>query len=174
MKNVGRRFGAPEALILAGCCLFLFALWLSAWLDPTIRWLHFFQAWMCLATIVLALRRNRWGYFLGISAGFFWDYVNVFTTTFLRSGLHWLSVSLQEGRILHVDQVIAVPAWVGNFLIVIGGVWAYGRLPVRRPSDLGRLAVALVLTTGFLAVDMALFQPRYLGLFPALLHPLAP
>ena len=68
MKTAGRRLGPPELLILIGSCLFIFMLWLSAYFEPDIRWLHFFQAWMYLATIGLSLRRSRWGYFIGLSA----------------------------------------------------------------------------------------------------------
>jgi hypothetical protein len=40
--------------------------------------------------------------------------------------------------------------------------------------DAGRFLVTFALTTGFFALDMALFQPRYLGLFPRMLHPHLP
>jgi len=56
----------------------------------------------------------------------------------------------------------------------LGCVWAYSRHPEKRLSDIGRLALAFALTTGFFAGDMALFQPRYLGIFPRLLHPHLP
>jgi hypothetical protein len=68
MENARQPFGAPEWLILIGASAFIFVLVLSAWWEADIRWLHFFQAWMYLATISLALRGNRWGYFIGISA----------------------------------------------------------------------------------------------------------
>jgi hypothetical protein len=41
-------------------------------------------------------------------------------------------------------------------------------------GDAGRLLATFVLTTAFFALDMALFQPRYLGIFPRLLHPHLP
>ena len=164
----------PEVLIVLGCSLFIFILWLSAVLEADIRWLHFFQAWMYLATIVLSLRRNRWGYFIGITAAGLWDYASVFVNTFFRSGLHWLWVSIQSGRMQHVDQIIAVPAWTANFLVVIGCLWAYSRLPAKERADVARAAAALVLTMGFFAADMALFQPRYLPLFRGLFHPHRP
>jgi hypothetical protein len=37
-----------------------------------------------------------------------------------------------------------------------------------------RFLICVALTSGFFAADMAIFQPRYLGLFPALLHPHLP
>ena len=171
MKIAGRATAAPEVLIAAGCCLFIFALWYSAYLDPTIRWLHFFQAWMYLLPLWLARRRNRWGYFIGISAAAFWEYIAAFVSTFLRSGLHWLSASFAAGRVLHPDQLIALPAFAGNLLVIAGSLWAYTRLKEKRRSDLARFALAFVLTTGFLAAAIAVCQPRYLGLFRGMLHP---
>jgi len=171
-KNVkGSRFSWPASLILLGTCLFIFALWLSAYLDPTIRRLHFFQAWMYVAVVVLAFRQIRWGYFIGLSAAAFWDYCNLFVTTFFISGLHWLGSWMSSGQLQRLDQIVAVPAWVGNLLIIIGSVWGYVRSKETSPTDIARLLVAFVLTTGFFAMIIALCQPRYLPLFQAILHP---
>lgn len=172
--TASRRFGLPELLIVTGCCLFIAVLWLSAWFEPDIRWLHFFQSWMYLAIIGFALRFNRWGYFIGISAAGFWDYTNLFVTSFFRSGLHWLFVSIGAGQLKHADQIVAVPAWVANLLVVTGSVWAYARLSRKSGTDAARLALAIVLTNGFFAAAMALFQPRYLPLFRGVLHPHRP
>lgn len=169
--NPSHRWGAPEYLILIGSCLFIFVLWFSAHIEADIRLLHFFQAWMYLATIVLALRCNRWGYFVGISAAGFWDYTSLFVNTFFVSGIHWLSAWMHTGQLKRVDQIIAVPAWTANFLVVAGCVWAYSRLPDKPRGDLARFALAFILTTGFFAAAMAVCQPRYLPLFRQLLHP---
>ena len=66
-------------------------------IEADIRWLHFFQAWMYIVTIALSLQGNRWGYFVGISTAGFWDYANVFATTFFFNGLEDLS-HLVDGR----------------------------------------------------------------------------
>ena len=163
-----------EWLILVGSCLFIFVLWLSAYLEPDIRWLHFFQAWMYIAAITLSLRHNRWGYFIGFSAAAFWDYINLFVTTFLKSGWHWLSVSVNTGQLQRLDQIVSVPGWIGNFLVVIGSIWAYAQLSDKRWNDASRFALSFVFTTGFFAGAMAICQPRYLPLFQRMLHPHAP
>jgi hypothetical protein len=154
--------------------LFIFVLWLSAYLEPDIRWLHFFQAWMYLATIALLLRGSRWGYFIGASAAMFWDYINLFVTTFLRSGLHWMFASISTGHLERLDQIVAVPGWTGNLLVVVGSVWGYMQLAEKPWSDLGRLVLAFVFTTAFFAGCIAACQPRYLPLFRAILHPHRP
>jgi len=70
--------------------------------------------------------------------------------------------------------LIAVPAWFSNLLVVIGYLWGYSLLSTRSLRDAGRFLVSFALSTGFFALDMALFQPRYLGLFPRMLHPHLP
>ena len=166
------RPGAPEWLAVAGAALFIVVLAVSAWWEPGIRWLHLFQSAMYFATIVLLLRRNRWGYFIGASAAGFWDWANVFATSFFYNGLQQVSRWLHTGQ-GRPDLMIAVPAWFSNLLVVVGCVWGYARLARKSRADVARLAAALVLTTGFFAADMAIFQPKYLAIFPRLLHPRA-
>ncbi len=174
MPGQARGFGGPELLIVVGGSLFIFILGLSACFEADIRWLHFFQAWMYVATMALAWRRNRWGYFIGIAAAGFWDYINLFVTTFFRNGLHWLAASIAAGQIKHVDQIIAVPAWTGNLLVVVGCLWGLARLPVTTARDVARFVLAFALTTAFFFADVAIFQPRYLPLFRGALHPHSP
>ena len=166
-----RRLGAPEILVVIGGCVFIVMLFVSAVFEADIRWLHFFQALMYVVAIALTLRGNRWGYFIGVFAAGLWGYTNLFVTTFLMSGLHNLSLSIHAGQLSRPDQVIAVPAWLGNFLVVAGCTWAYFRHTSDRKGDLLRFLVAFVLTTAYFAADMAIFQPRYLPLFPRMLHP---
>lgn len=174
MEKSGWRLGAPEWLILVGGSGFIVVLFVSAYFEADIRWLHFFQAWMYVATIALGLRGNRWGHFIGLSAAGFWNYANLFVTTFLAAGLQQLSIWFHTGRLPRPDLFIAVPAWSSNLLVILGCLWAYSRNSKKSRSDLAAFLVAFVLTTAFFAADMALFQPRYLGLFPRLLHPHLP
>jgi hypothetical protein len=59
-------------------------------------------------------------------------------------------------------------------LVVIGCIWGYCRLPGRSWGDSLRFVITFALTTAFFALDMYLFQTRYLGIFPRLLHPRLP
>jgi hypothetical protein len=171
MENASGQLGVPEWLIVIGASVFILVLAVSAFFEPDIRWLHFFQAWMYIVTIGLSVQGNRWGYFLGISAAGFWDYANVFATTFFFNGLGELSHWVHTGHLARPDLFIAVPAWFSNLLVIIGCVWVYSRKPTKPLSDIIRLLLCFALATGFFAADMALFQPRYLGIFRRLLHP---
>jgi len=158
-------------LTITGAVVFIYVLFLSAYWEKDIRWLHFFQSWMYIALIVLVLRGNRWGYFIGLGAALLWDYTNLFVTTFLRAGLAQLHVFAQTGHLSRPDQFVSVPGWLGNFAIIVGVLVAYAGFPRKQATDLVRFTVAFVGTTAFFALDMYLSQPRYLPLFPAMLHP---
>ena len=174
MQSADRKFGAPEWLILIAGSFFILVLGLSAAWEADIRWLHFFQAWMYIATMVLSFRGSRWGHFIGISAAGLWDYANIVATSFLSNGLAELSRWAHTGHLARPDLLIAIPAWLSNFLVVLGSCWAYSRRPKKPFSDLAKFLVTFALTTGFFAADMALCQPRYLAIFPRLLHPRLP
>src|SRR5256885_13703081 len=106
--------GPAEWLMIVGAALFVLALLVSAVLDPSIRWLHFLQTWIYVVSLVLAIRGNRWGYFIGISAAAFWDYLTIFVNNFLPSGIKHVQIWIQTGHLARPDQAIAVPAWIGN------------------------------------------------------------
>lgn len=174
MVSGEQKFGAPGWLILVGAIAFVLVLGISAYWEPSIRALHFFQAWMYIATMVLGFRHNRWGYFIGVSAAGFWNYINLFVVSFFFNGLEQLGLWVRTGRLARPDLLIAVPAWFSNLLVICGCLWAYLRLREKRVRDTWKLVVAFALTTGFFALDMALFQARYLGIFARLLHPHLP
>ena len=162
---------ASNWLIVMGAGFFILVLAISAAWEADIRWLHFFQAWMYLATIALGLRRNRWGYFIGIAAAGLWNYANLVATTFFFNGLQQLSQWVHTGHLVRPDLLIALPAWFANLFVVIGCLLGYILLPKKSIGDIGRFVVTFILTTGFFALDMAIFQPHYLGIFPRMLHP---
>jgi hypothetical protein len=104
----------------------------------------------------------------------FWCYTNIFVTSFFRNGLQQVVHWIHTGQLKRPDLIIAVPAWFSNLFVVMGCLWAYSRLPGKSIRDAGRLGIALLFSAGFFALDMALFQPRYLPLFRGALHPHLP
>ena len=169
--KINGQIGAPEWTVIVGSCGFIVVLALSAIWQADIRWLHFLQAWMYLATIQLTLRHNRWGYFIGVSAAGLWDLINLVATTFFRNGMAELLAVLRTGHSTRPDQLIAVFAWLSNALVVGGCGWAYGRLRTKAVGDTAKFVTAFAATTAFFAADMMLFQPRYLSLLVRLVHP---
>ncbi|HKR56985.1 MAG TPA: hypothetical protein VJS20_11855 [Gemmatimonadales bacterium] len=152
----------PLSLIIPGAAVFVLALTVSALFEADLRGLHFFQAWLYVATVALSIRRNRWGYFVGISTALLWNYALFFTSPLFADLIKTPT---------RPDILVQTLAWVGNLAIIVGCLWAYSRQPVRPRGDWGRLALAFIGSTGFLVLIVAIFTPSRLALFPALLHP---
>src|SRR4029450_8187687 len=104
--------------IAAGAALFMFALVLSAVFEPAIRLLHFLQALIYVAVVILTRRNSSWGYGAGVVVSAFWNYTNLFVTTFIRNGVEQLMGLLQTGRIARPDQFLAVVAATGHFRLI--------------------------------------------------------
>src|SRR5262245_20404561 len=107
-------------LIVAGAGCFIFALLVSAIFDPTIRLLHLLQALIYVAVIVLARRSSPWGFGAGFTISLFWNYINLFVTTFIAAGLRQLWALLSTGHLARPDLFIAVIAAGGHVLLIVG------------------------------------------------------
>ena len=80
------------------------------------------------------LGKRKWGLFIGLSAAAFWNYTTLFVNTFFVSGLKQALLLMQSGHLPRPDLFIAVPAWVGNLLVIAGCCVLY----VQRLEKLGR------------------------------------
>src|SRR4051794_32590469 len=98
----------------------MLVLFLSAYWEADIRWLHFFQSWMYVAAIALIWNRSKWGYFVGFGAALFWNYTTLFVNTFLKNGWEQCQILLHSGRRSRPDLFISVPAWAGNLAVLVG------------------------------------------------------
>jgi|SRR5579859_726426 len=164
-----RRF--LEGAIIVGASGFIAILALSAVYDHTIIWLHVFQACLYLAVIGLILKRNRLGYFLGLSVAAFWNYTNLFVTNFFLSGVRAFQQAIATGHAVQPDQMVAVGAVAFHFLMIVGCLILMIQSSRKTGPDLLRLLVVFVAANGYFAACVALLQPRYLTIFPRLLHP---
>jgi hypothetical protein len=162
MPTRGPGIGPAEWLIAVGCGVFVLVLAISAVFVPDVRWLHVFQAGPYIAAVFLSIRHSRWGYFIGVSAAGLWNYATFFTSPLFVDVWH---------RLDRPEVLIQGSGWLGNSLVIIGSAWAYARRTDRSRADIGRFAVAFVLSTAFLAAAVAIFSPGRLGFFPGLLHP---
>ncbi len=156
-----RSFHLHGWLILIGGALFIASLAVSALFVRDIRALHVVQALMYVAVIVLSLRHNRWGYFLGASIAGFWNLTGLFGSVLFAELLAHPS---------RPDMVLQGLAWLANLAIVVGCVLGYRRL-ARAPNDAGRFLLAFAASTGFLVAATAALAPAYLPNLAGLLHP---
>jgi hypothetical protein len=82
-----RLLNTPEWMVTVGGGVCIFALAVSAVFVPEIRWLHVVQALMYVVAMLLTIRRNRWGHYIGASTAGLWNYLATFASRCSRSWL---------------------------------------------------------------------------------------
>jgi len=152
-----------NASILVGAGLFILALIVSAVFDPKIRALHVLQALIYIAVIVLTRKNSAWGFGAGCVIAAFWNYINLFVTTFVKAGLQQLSILLQTGQLHRPDLLIAVIAAGGHFLLIIACLTGFFRM---RPGaqQLGQFIAGGGLAVAYFVVIIITTGPQYIGL----------
>ena len=154
-----------DALTAVCATAFIVILGIAAYWDRTIRVLHLFESLPYVASAVLCLRRRKFGYMLGASAGAFWLWTAVTLTTFVRNGFERVLMFLRTGHVDRPDILIAAPAALATAGLVIFSLWGYFRLRNKSWTDLGLFVAAMALVAGFFVAIFAAFAPQYLGMF---------
>jgi hypothetical protein len=158
-----------NAFVYAGAGFFIFALFVAAVFDPTIRLLHALQAVIYVAVIVLARRENAWGFGAGCFMALFWNYTNLFVTTFIRAGWQQLTILMRTGRLARPDLLIALAAAAGHFLLI--GACLAGFLRTRPDSKRwGQFAGGGVLAIAYFVLIIVTTGPQYVGLLKRVFH----
>lgn len=151
-----------DALIIIGAGLFIFALFLSAVFEPSIRLLHTLQALIYVAVIILTRRRHAWAFGAGCIIAVFWNYINLFVTTFIKAGIHQASILVQTGQIPRPDLFLAVIAALGHSLLIVACLIGFIRT---RPSlkQAGQFFGGGAMAVGYLVLIIITTGPQYIG-----------
>ncbi len=157
-------------LIAISCAIFILVLALSAFYEPSIRVLHFFQALIYVAVIVLIFRRSAWGYGAGSLIAAFWNWVNLFHTTFIANGIRELSRALRTGQIQNPDQLIAVLAATAHFILIACCVVGYFRIKPRILGDALKFLAGGLVAIGYFVLIIILFGRQYVPLLRRVFH----
>jgi hypothetical protein len=152
-----------DASVLIGAGFFIAALILSAVFDPSIRVLHALQALIYVAVIILVRRGSAWGFGAGCLIAAFWNYINLFVTTFIRAGFEQLATLIQTGQLRRPDLVVAVIAAAGHFLMIAACVVGFLRA---RPNlrQWGQFFGGGTLAVAYLVLIIVATGPQYIGL----------
>jgi hypothetical protein len=151
--------------IPASAGFFLFALFVSAAFQPSLRWLHGFQALIYVAIILLSRQNSAWGFGAGVFIGAFWNFI------FLRGASRDIGALLSGGA-FRADVALQLAAAMAQFLLIaacLNGIWRKRRDPRVWVISLA----AGVLAVGFLVALMVILRPQYLPMLQAAfgLHP---
>jgi hypothetical protein len=162
--------GRAIDLLAAGCAsAFVVILGIAAYWDPTIRVLHVFESLPYIAAAALCLRKQKFGYMLGVASGGFWLWTAGTLTTFIRNGFERVTMLLRTGHVDRPDILIAAPAACVTGGLVLFSLWGYARLRSKSWIDVGSFVAALAMVAGFFVAIFAAFAPQYLGMFTHLM-----
>jgi hypothetical protein len=157
-------------LLAAGCAVaFIVILGIAAYWDPTIRVLHVFESLPYVAAALRCVRRQMFGYMLGVAGGGFWLWTAGTLTTFVRNGFERVTMLLRTGHVDRPDILIAAPAACVTGGLVLFSLWGYSRVRPKSWTDLGLFIAALAVVAGWFVAIFAAFAPQYLGMFKHLL-----
>jgi hypothetical protein len=145
--------------IPASAGFFIFALFVSAAFQPSLRWLHGLQALIYVAIILLARQTSAWGFGAGVFISAFWNFI------FLRGASRdiW---ALLSGGTFRADVALQLAAAMAQFLLIaacFNGIWRK-----RRDSTTWVISLAGgVLAVGFLVALMTILKPQYIPMLRA-------
>jgi len=139
-----------NAFIAVGSLIFVCALATSAYFEPQWRTLHFFQALIYVAIVVLARRHSAWGYGAGFVVPAFWNALLLFRSPVGAMGMQ----AVVHGQMPDPGVVMQLFAAAGHFLIIIACLVGFARTrPAGRQwgafAGGGILALAYLLVMAF-------------------------
>ena len=98
--------------------LFIVVLTVSALVVPQLRVLHFLQALIYIAGVILARRDSMWGYGAGVTIAVVWNGVQIFLSHLVQAGavVFWHFVSTRE--VQRLDTMMVLLGCIGHFILI--------------------------------------------------------
>jgi len=147
------RLGVP-----IGAGLFILALLISAVVVPPIRRLHFFQALIYVAVILLARRRSAWGLGAGVAIAIVWNSLQLFVTHLMQSGAALIWLFLRTGQVRRLETMMVAMGWAGHCVLIVSCAMAMVRAGSSR-REWGRFAGGAVLVLVYFGIIVATLLP---------------
>jgi hypothetical protein len=110
---------ATRVWIPIGAALFLIALTVSAWVVPQLRLLHFLQAFIYVAIVILARRNSVWGFGAGVTIGVVWNSLNLFVTHLMQAGVVAFWFFMHTGQARRLETMMVTLGGIGHFVLII-------------------------------------------------------
>jgi hypothetical protein len=158
-----------DACIMVGAGFFIFALLLSAVFDPKIRLLHTLQALIYFAVILLTRRESAWGFGAGAAIAVFWNYLNLFVTTFIAEGIRQLVILVSTGQVERLDLLVAVVAAAGHVLLIVACLAGFLRIRQNKASW-GQFFAGGIIAVGYLVAIIFATGPQYIWIIRRVFH----
>ncbi|HEY0797226.1 MAG TPA: hypothetical protein VGD64_15750 [Acidisarcina sp.] len=94
------------------------ALTISALRNPQLRVLHFLQAFIYVAILILARRNSVWGLGAGVTIGVVWNSISFFISHLMQAGAVALWSSVRTGHLRGIDEMVVLIGSIGHFVLI--------------------------------------------------------
>src|ERR1700722_5334928 len=102
-----------------GAGLFLVALAVSAGTAPQLRPLHFLQALIYIAVVILARRNNVFALGAGFTIAVAWNCLEIFGPHLMQAGAGMFWSFLHTGQVPHLVTMMVPIGGIGHFILFI-------------------------------------------------------
>jgi hypothetical protein len=150
---------ATRLWIPIGAVLFVIALAGSALAVPQLRLLHFLQALIYVAVVILARRNSPWGFGAGVTIAVVWNSLNLFLTHLMQAGAVAFWSLLRTGQVQRVDTMMVTLGGVGHFVLIIACLAAVFDLPTEN-KKWWKFIGGGVMALAYFALIIAIARPR--------------
>lgn len=145
--------------IPVGAVIFVLALTGSAVVVPQLRLLHFLQALIYVAIVILARRNSVWGLGAGVTIAVVWNGLNLFLTHLAQAGVIAFWSLLRTGEMRRVDTMLVPLGCIGHFVLIIACLAVFLHLKTDKNKWWKFLGGGLV-TLVYFALIIAIARPR--------------
>jgi hypothetical protein len=142
-----------------GVGVFIVALTLSAVLVPQLRLLHFLQALIYVAVIVLTRRNSPWGFGIGVIVPTAWNCLNLFVTHLFQVGAMQFWSLVRTEHVTRREPMLVLIGGVGHLLLIIACMAAFLQLRPRR-KQWGQFFAGGFVALAYFALIIAIARPR--------------
>jgi hypothetical protein len=142
-----------------GAGLFLIALLVSAMAVPELRLLHFLQALIYVAVVILARRKSVFAFGAGFTIAVAWNCLEFFGPHLIQAGAVQLWSFLHTGHVSHVETMMVPVGAVGHVILIVACLAAF----LSQATDKRKWVKFLtggVLVLGYFALIVAIARPR--------------
>jgi len=150
---------ATRVWIPIGAGLFLVALAVSAVAVPELRPLHFLQALIYVAVVILARRNNVFALGAGFTIAVAWNCLEFFGPRLMQAGAVMFWSFLHTGHVQHLETMMVPIGGIGHFILMIACLTAL----FHQTTDTKRwwkFIAGGVLVLGYFALIVAIARPR--------------
>ena len=150
---------ATRVWIPIGAGLFLVALAVSAVAVPELRPLHFFQALIYVAVVILSRRNNVFALGAGFTIAVAWNCLEFFGPHLIQAGAVMFWSFLHTGQVQHLETLMVPIGGIGHFILMIACPTAL----IHQTTDTKKwwkFIAGGVLVLGYFALIVAIARPR--------------